>query len=446
VFTTSGSVTVGTNSTLTASGGYTQQAGTTTLNSATLTSSSAVVVNGGTVTGTGTISGGVLNEGGTVAPGQPIGILNITGTYTQDAGAALDIDIAGSTLGTQYDQLNVSGAVTLGGAINVNLSDGYTPVSGTLFKILPFASCNGDFSSRTGFGVGGGLVFTEQFASNNLSLLAYTANLLFQTEPTNVSAGQTFAPIQVAVLNSSGNVMTSDNSDQITLTINQGMLLGTLTQKVVNGIATFSDLSITQAAAGYQLTATVSGQAAGLSSFFTVSPGAATQLVYLQQPTNIVFGSAINPTVQLALEDVYNNIETTDNSTQVTLSLATNPTGASLTGATNPAKDTAGIVSFTGLSVSEAGTGYTLQAQAPGLPSLDSGSFNVGPLATTTSAANVSAITSTSDQTVNLTATVVDTAGVVVNEGSETFTILNGTTVIGNPVTVSVSAGAAAAS
>ncbi len=44
----------------------------------------------------------------------------------------------------------------------------------------------------------------------------------------------------------------------------------------------------------------------------------------------------------------------------------------------------------------------------------------------------------------NLNATVTSKAGIV-NEGQETFTILSGTTVIGTPVTVNVSAGAAAA-
>ncbi len=42
----------------------------------------------------------------------------------------------------------------------------------------------------------------------------------------------------------------------------------------------------------------------------------------------------------------------------------------------------------------------------------------------------------------NLNATVTSKAGIV-NEGQETFTILSGTTVIGTPVTVNVSAGAA---
>ena len=48
-------------------------------------------------------------------------------------------------------------------------------------------------------------------------------------------------------------------------------------------------------------------------------------------------------------------------------------------------------------------------------------------------------------QNVTLNATITSAAGTV-NEGTETFTILNGTTVVGTPVTVNVAAGAASAS
>ncbi len=49
---------------------------------------------------------------------------------------------------------------------------------------------------------------------------------------------------------------------------------------------------------------------------------------------------------------------------------------------------------------------------------------------------------STAAQDVTLSATITSAAGTV-DEGTETFTILNGTTAIGSPVTVNVSAGAA---
>src|SRR5262249_55206188 len=162
----------------------------------------------------------------------------------------------------------------------------------------------------------------------------------------------------------------SDNTDAVTLTINKGTVLGTLMEPVVNGIATFSDLSITRADTGYQLTATVSGFPAALSNLFDITPAAAAQLAYLTAPGNVIDGALHLPAVQVAIEDVYGNIETGNSSTQVTLTLSSNRTGAALTGTTNPSTVSGGIVSYSGLSLSKAGNGYKLQAQAPGLPAL----------------------------------------------------------------------------
>jgi hypothetical protein len=56
-------------------------------------------------------------------------------------------------------------------------------------------------------------------------------------------------------------VETDDNSDTITLSLGSnpsgGTLGGTLTVTVVNGVATFSDLSIDLAGAGYTLHASI---------------------------------------------------------------------------------------------------------------------------------------------------------------------------------------------
>jgi Bacterial Ig-like domain (group 3)/Bacterial Ig-like domain len=73
-------------------------------------------------------------------------------------------------------------------------------------------------------------------------------------------------------------------------------------------------------------------------------------------------------------------------------------------------------------------------------------SFTTAPTPpTTTAAASASVNFNTGGQDVPLTATVTSPAGPV-DEGTVTFTILSGTTRIGSPVTVDVSAGAASAS
>ncbi len=90
---------------------------------------------------------------------------------------------------------------------------------------------------------------------------------------------------------------------------------------------------------------------------------------------------------------------------------------------------------------------YTIEAVYGGTAnyggSMDSSEFlTVTKAATTTAAASASATFNTAPEVVPLTATITSASGIV-NGGTETFTILNGLTVIGQPDTVKVSAGTA---
>jgi hypothetical protein len=88
-------------------------------------------------------------------------------------------------------------------------------------------------------------------------------HLLFLQQPTDTAAGQTISPVSVEVVDAFGNVETGDNSDTITLSLGTnpsgGTLSGTLTVAVVNGVATFGDLSIDLAGTGYTLHASIGG-------------------------------------------------------------------------------------------------------------------------------------------------------------------------------------------
>ena len=77
----------------------------------------------------------------------------------------------------------------------------------------------------------------------------------------------------MAVVDQFGNILTSDDSDTVTLTIGSnpsgGTLSGTLT--VSGGIATFSDLSINVSGDGYTLHATTTGLANADSVAFSIT-------------------------------------------------------------------------------------------------------------------------------------------------------------------------------
>ena len=87
----------------------------------TLTASAVTVNSGGTLEGSGTITKAVsVSTGGWIIPGATglgsTGVLS-TGPLSLPAGSNFDVQLAGGTEG-QYDELNVNGAVTLGGNLN----------------------------------------------------------------------------------------------------------------------------------------------------------------------------------------------------------------------------------------------------------------------------------------------------------------------------------------
>jgi T5SS/PEP-CTERM-associated repeat protein len=81
-------------------------------------------------------NGNLLNQGGTLAPGYSAGSTTITGSYEQQADATLAIEIGGTTPGSGYDQVNVSGSVILGGELQLAMLDGFLPDAGDAFTIL----------------------------------------------------------------------------------------------------------------------------------------------------------------------------------------------------------------------------------------------------------------------------------------------------------------------
>ncbi len=104
--------------------------------------------NKGIVTGTGTIVGNFSNDG-TIAPGNSIGTMTVTGNYTHNAGAVylLEIDATGRS-----DKLVVTGTAALnGGKVSVWAASGnYPNTMSTTYTILTAGSVTGTFASVSG--------------------------------------------------------------------------------------------------------------------------------------------------------------------------------------------------------------------------------------------------------------------------------------------------------
>ena len=104
------------------------------------------VSTGGILGGYGRVQGQVIvGAGGQIYPGNSPGIFNVTGAYTQEAGSTYSAEIGGTTAGTGFDQVNATGAVTLGGTLKVRLVNGFTPAVGQTFQLVKGASVTGAF-------------------------------------------------------------------------------------------------------------------------------------------------------------------------------------------------------------------------------------------------------------------------------------------------------------
>jgi hypothetical protein len=216
--------------------------------------------------------------------------------------------------------------------------------------------------------------------SGNITINAAAANKLVfqQTPPATGTAGVALSPaVTVAVEDKFGNIVTTNNST-VTLTLSGGAKFstGSSTASVaaVNGIATFSNLIIitagtfTMAASDGTLTKATSGSV-------VINAVAASKLAFLQVPTTGTHGVALS-TIQVAVEDQFGNIVTSDNST-ITISVATGPAGGGFTAtSTTTVQVVNGIATFTNLILTKAGT-YTLRAVDGSLTSATSGSIAI---------------------------------------------------------------------
>src|SRR3989442_8133161 len=130
------------------------------------------------------------------------------------------------------------------------------------------------------------------------------------------------------------------------------------------GLGRFPSLTLDKTATGYGLTATATGLTPATSSVFSITAGAATQLVFGTQPGTTVANRLITPAVKVRALDALGNLVPSFTG-NVTIALGNNPGGATL-GGTTPVAAVSGVATFFDLSLNKTGTGYTLTASAPG--------------------------------------------------------------------------------
>jgi Invasin, domain 3 len=207
-------------------------------------------------------------------------------------------------------------------------------------------------------------------------------HLVFTVEPGNTTAGVAIDPaVKVQVLDQYNNLVSNDNSDQVTLSVATGpggFTSGSPTTATVSGgIATFANL-VLDTAGNYTLGESASGGLSGNDSTgFTAGTAAANHLTFTVQPGNTTAGMAIDPAVQAELFDKFNNLLTDDNSDVISMTIAGGPGGFD-SSSTTMATVRGGIATFSNLIIDKAGTTYALSATGAGLQET-SNSFSITP-------------------------------------------------------------------
>jgi hypothetical protein len=272
-------------------------------------------------------------------------------------------------------------------AFNVNLTIDTGPSGGTLNVTTPEATDsngNATFSDLSLQKAGAytlkasGITVTPLSAiSDPFNVTAAAASVIaFTTQPASGSdvVANTAIPVAVNVQDAFGNPVTNDS---VTLGLNANPGSSTLTVATnpvstdTDGNATFSGVSLDKAGIGYSFSASDGIATTAVSNSFNVVAGAAATMSFSTQPSDTQINT-LQPVV-VHVQDASGNPVPGDS---ITLTIATGPAGATLTGGGPVASDASGNASFS-ISVDEVGA-YTLQA-GDGTLTATSNSFNAAP-------------------------------------------------------------------
>lgn len=146
-------------------GNTTIDAGTLTVNGDIRTSNRVIVNSGGTLGGAGFVPDTQIRAGGTLAPGNSIGTLNVIGNLQFITGSTYAVEVSP----TAADRVNVTGNATLGGAV-VNASFALGNYVNKQYTIVNAASITGRFSSLVNTNLPTNFVSGLSYDTNNVYL------------------------------------------------------------------------------------------------------------------------------------------------------------------------------------------------------------------------------------------------------------------------------------
>jgi hypothetical protein len=329
---------------------------------------------GGSIDGSGTFTGGTT--AGTfpntihATSGAIVGTASVT--VPAGAGAALALSTQPTTSASsgvtlpqqprvQAQDANGNPVALAGVLVTATVTGGRTVTNATA---TTDAGGLATFSGLTISGVTG----TVTLSFSATSLTSATSNtitigpgvpaaLAFQQQPTNANITIAISPaITVTLVDASGNRVTSNSTNTVTLAITSGtgasgaVLTGGGAQTFASGLATFSAVSIDLASTTYQLTATtnLAGVPAVASNAFTIFPPPVGSIVAYAGTQSIVnpHSTISANTIQFLVKDGYGAAVTGATVTYSTGDAHCVPSGSSVTNASGIATPTVTIDSL----------------------------------------------------------------------------------------------------
>ncbi|QJR36187.1 Ig-like domain-containing protein [Gemmatimonas groenlandica] len=193
------------------------------------------------------------------------------------------------------------------------------------------------------------------------------AKLFVRTQPGDVASGMSFtaAPV-VEVRDALDNlVRTASIPVSVSFASGVGTIGGTTTVTSVQGIATFSQLTLSGLAGPRSLAFSATGLTAVNTATFSVNAGPAASLAFRLAPAG---GGLNSPFITQPVLDVLDNGGNLATNSALTVTATIASGGGTLTGAT--AQATNGVVTFSNFGVTGAGGVRSLLFSVSGLPSL----------------------------------------------------------------------------
>ena len=291
----------------------------------------------------------------TVAPGPATQLIVTESPAGVVAGAGFGLTIqARDNFGNVADSFDGPVTVALASGSNGSLTGTVTQMASG--GVVTFADLTDTTSGSLSLSVTGGGLKPATTSPVPISP-GPPSKLLIQTQPSStVTAGQPLAiePV-IERTDQFGNLVQGDDGAVVTADLGSGAgtLGGTLTAILSGGVATFTDLA-ENTAGTISLQFTGAGVSSLPSAAIVVSPAAASKLVIGTEPSSkATAGQAFGIQPVVYEEDQFGNLETSDNSTVITASLAS---GSGPMHGTLTATVTGGVGTFKDLEDNIAGT------------------------------------------------------------------------------------------